>query len=42
MLKQLRIQNVKGWKEALRHVGIESRFLCREYVELKFSEKIGA
>lgn len=31
-----------GWKEALCDVGIDVKFLCREYVELKHSEKIGA
>ena len=29
-----------GWKDALKEVGIEVRFLCPEYVEKKFKEKM--
>lgn len=31
-----------GWRDALSEVGIEVRFLCPEYVESKFEEKIGS
>jgi len=30
-----------GWKEALSEVGIQVRFLCPEYAERKYREKIG-
>lgn len=31
-----------GWKDALKDVGITVHFLCPEYVETKYAEKIGA
>jgi hypothetical protein len=31
-----------GWKDALKDVGITVHFLCPEYVEAKYAEKIGA
>ena len=30
-----------GWKDALAQVGITVRFLCPEYVETKYAEKMG-
>jgi len=42
MLRQLRIKNFKGWKEALAEVGIDARFLCPEYIETKYAEKMGS
>lgn len=30
-----------GWKEALAEVGITVRFLCPDYAEAKYKEKIG-
>ena len=30
-----------GWKDALAEVGIAVRFLCPEYVEAKYAEKMG-
>lgn len=30
-----------GWKDALAEVGIAVRFLCSEYVEAKYAEKMG-
>ena len=30
-----------GWKEALAEVGIIVRFLCSDYIEKKFEEKMG-
>lgn len=31
-----------GWNDALAEVGITVHFLCREYIEAKYAEKIGA
>jgi hypothetical protein len=31
-----------GWKDALKDVGITVHFLCPDYVETKYAEKIGA
>lgn len=42
MLKRLRIQNFKGWKDALMDIDITVHFLCPEYVKTKHAEKIGA
>ncbi len=30
-----------GWKDALEEVSITVQFLCRDYVELKYEEKMG-
>ena len=30
-----------GWKDALGEVGITVNFLCQEYIEAKYAEKIG-
>ena len=30
-----------GWNDALAEVGITVHFLCREYIEAKYAEKIG-
>jgi hypothetical protein len=30
-----------GWKDALAEVGITVQFLCPEYVEAKYAEKMG-
>lgn len=30
-----------GWKDALKKVGIEVKFLCPEYIQAKFRKKIG-
>ncbi len=30
-----------GWKDALSEVGIEVNFLCQEYIETKYQEKMG-
>jgi len=41
MLKKLRIQNFKCWKDALKEVVITAQFLCSDYVESKYQEQFG-
>ncbi|NQU23623.1 MAG: hypothetical protein HQ567_20260 [Candidatus Nealsonbacteria bacterium] len=31
-----------GWKEALAEVGITVQFLCQEYIQAKYAEKMGS
>ncbi len=41
MLKKLRIQNFKRWKDFWAEVGITVHFLCPEYAQAKYAEKMG-